>query len=203
MASLAQAKEVLQKDPVMRRIIHIEIDVPFFDGDVNAYLYSSIISQQLSTKAADAIYSRFLNHFDGNSPSPDQLLAVDFESLRSLGLSNAKVRYISNVAEHFKTNSVEPQHWHKKSNDQIIKELTAIKGVGVWTVQMVLIFCLARRDVFPILDLGVRNSAIDLYNLTGEKQKINQQLLEIAEAWRPFRSFASLYLWRWRNLGMS
>ncbi|GLR18984.1 DNA-3-methyladenine glycosylase family protein [Portibacter lacus] len=192
---------VLKKDRVLRTILHIDINIPYFDGDVNAYLYSSIISQQLSTKAADAIYNRFLNHFDGSSPTPETILNTDKDTLRVLGLSKAKTNYIQNVAAYFLEKNTDEAFWLQKTNDEIIKELTQIKGVGVWTVQMVLIFCLARKDVFPILDLGVRNSMIDLYKVEGDKKTINHKLNTIADGYRPYRTIASLYLWAWRNIG--
>ena len=193
----------LANDPILESILHIDVNIPYYDGDVNTYLYSSIISQQLSTKAADAIYARFLEHFDGNSPSPDVLLNTDKDTLRVLGLSNAKTKYLHNVAEYFKEHPRDSNDWEALSNEEIIAELTQIKGVGVWTVQMVLMFCLARRDIFPILDLGVRNSMIELYEVEGDKKELNQHLIQIAEKWKPYRSIASLYLWAWRNLGMS
>ncbi len=191
----------LGKDPILKATLHLDINIPYFDGEVNAYLYSSIISQQLSTIAADAIFTRFLNHFDGNSPTPEVLLACDYETLRSLGLSNAKTKYIRNVASYFLENPRPLEYWSTKTDAEVITELTSIKGVGEWTVQMVLIFCLARRDVFPILDLAVRNSAIELYQLEGEKKSVHKRLIKIAEEWRPYRSIASLYLWAWRNQG--
>jgi DNA-3-methyladenine glycosylase II len=198
---IKEAIKILSKDPILERILHIDINIPYYDGDVNAYLYSSIISQQLSTKAADAIYNRFLNHFDGTTPTPQMLLDTDKDTLRLLGLSNAKTKYIQNVALHFLENPKIEHSWSEMSNEEIIRELTEIKGVGVWTVQMVLMFCLARRDVFPKLDLGVRNSMIELYKIEGEKKDVHDKLLKIADTWKPYRSIASLYLWAWRNLG--
>lgn len=198
---IKEANKILSKDPILQKLLHLDIHLPYYDGDVNAYLYSSIISQQLSTKAADAIYRRFLNHFDGATPSPQNLLDTDKDTLRLLGLSNAKTKYLQNVALYFLENPDHMQNWPEKSNDKIIAELTTIKGVGVWTVQMVLMFCLARRDVFPLLDLGVRTSIISLYNVKGEKKDVLEKLLKIANKWKPYRSIASLYLWAWRNLG--
>jgi len=199
---LKEANKVLSLDSTLSTLLHIDINLPYYDGDVNAYLYSSIISQQLSTKAADAIYARFLEFYGGNTPDSQQLLDTEIEDLRLIGLSKAKSNYLRNVANYFKDDPIDSQHWHTLENEKVIESLTAIKGVGVWTVQMVLIFCLARKDIFPILDLGVRNSAIALYGLEGEKKEINKKLLEIAEGWKPYRTIASLYLWAWRNSGM-
>ncbi len=195
---MQKAIEVLKKDMVMKDILHLPVTIPYYDGDVNAYLYSSIISQQLSTKAADAIYSRFLDFFEGNSPSPAQLLNTEDSDLRMLGLSNSKTKYIKEVATYFSENKNQ-KSWDEMTDVEIIMELSSIKGVGVWTVQMVLMFCLARRDVFPILDLGVRQSAVELYRVKGDKKAVQKKLLKIAEPWKPYRSIASLYLWSWRN----
>ena len=198
---LTDAIQVLSKDDTLRTILKIDINIPYYDGDVNAYLYSSIISQQLSTKAAEAIYGRFLDYFDGATPSPDTLLNTDKDTLRTLGLSKPKANYLHNVASYFQENQKTAEEWASKTDDEVITELTSIKGVGVWTVQMVLMFSLGRRDVFPILDLGVRNSMINLYQVKGDKKVVNKKLLKIAEKWKPYRSIASLYLWAWRNQG--
>ena len=196
---MQKAIQVLKKDTVLKDILHLPINVPYYDGDVNAYLYSSIISQQLSTKAAESIYNRFLDHYEGNSPTPYLLINTDDQVLRSLGLSNAKTKYMKNVADYFVNNKHDIDSWQQFSDNEIVEKLTTIKGVGVWTVQMVLMFCLARKDVFPILDLGVRQSAIELYNIEGDKKSVNLSILKIAAHWKPYRSIASLYLWSWRN----
>lgn len=196
---MKNAIKVLKKDIVLKDILHLPINIPYYDGDVNTYLYSSIISQQLSTKAAESIHNRFLDYYSGQNPSPSQLLDTAHEDLRQLGLSNSKAKYLKNVAEYFISSEVTSDSWLTKSNEEIIKELTSIKGVGIWTVQMVLMFCLARRDVFPVGDLGVSQSIIDLYGVKGDKKQINDKLIKIAEVWKPYRSIASLYLWSWRN----
>ena len=196
---MQKALDLLKKDPILKDILHYPINVPHYDGDVNAYLYSSIISQQLSVKAAQSIHTRFLNQFEGTSPDPDSLLDTDDLALRGLGLSNAKTKYIKNVAQYFIDNPQTHEAWEKLSNEDIIDQLTTIKGVGVWTVQMVLMFCLARKDVFPILDLGVSQSVIELYTVKGNKKELKSSILQIAEQWKPYRSIASLYLWSWRN----
>lgn len=195
---MEKAIKILKKDHILKDILDLPIDIPTYDGHVDTYLYSSIISQQLSIQSAKAIHDRFLDHF-GEKPPPEQIINTPDEDLRDIGLSRSKANYIKNVATYFKDN--DDQDWDNMTDDEIIKELTTIKGVGVWTVQMVLMFCLARRDVFPILDLGVRESAIELYGIQGDKKSIEKQLIKIAEKWRPYRSIASLYLWSYRNEG--
>lgn len=194
-----EAVKILKRDQIIKEILHLPLNIPQYDGDVNAYLYSSIISQQLSVKAADAIYNRFLQIFDFQSPAPELLLETPAEILKTSGISNSKIKYLCNVATFFKENKFSEDSWIQMSDEYIIKLLTSIKGVGVWTVEMVLIFCLARRDVFPVGDLGVRNAIIDLYHLEAEGKRLLADLNKIAEPWKPYRSIASLYLWSWRN----
>lgn len=194
-----QAIKVLKQDPVFNDILHVPIAIPEYNGDVKAHLFSSIISQQLSVHSARAIYNRFKNHFGGPSPFPYEILNTSTDTFRTLGISNNKTQYIRNVATFFDENKILKEDWKDMTNDDIISKLVEIKGVGVWTVQMVLIFCLARKDIFPIGDLGVRNAIIELYGLEGKGKPLLKEIRKIAEPWSPFRSIASLYLWSWLN----
>lgn len=158
-------------------------------------LIRSIVSQQLSTSAAKTIYDRFLLLFENVASVRTDLLSKSVEDLRSVGLSYQKANYVRNVAEHFQDNNLHEVEWSNLSDEDIIQELTKIKGVGKWTVEMILIFSLQRPDVFPIDDLVVRNNMIRLYDVTGTTKEVYQKLTAIAEAWRPYRSYASRYLW--------
>ncbi len=193
------AIKVLKQDPIFNDILHVPIEIPTYNGDVMAHLFSSIISQQLSVHSARAIYSRFKNHFGSPSPEPTDILETSVDEFRSLGISNNKTQYIRNVATFFEENNIKHEEWGEMTNDDIINKLVEIKGVGVWTVQMVLIFCLAREDVFPIGDLGVRTAIMELYELEGKGKPLVNKITKIAEAWSPYRSIASLYLWSWMN----
>lgn len=163
-------------------------------------LLRSIVSQQLSTKAAATIYDRFLALFENKMPTPDQIKKQSDAQLRAVGLSGQKSAYIRNVVDHFDTNNLYNRNWDNYSDDEIIDELTKIKGVGKWTVEMILMFSLHRPDVLPLDDLIIRNSMISFYNITSEKKQQVLDLTQIAEKWRPYRSYACRYLWASKDL---
>jgi len=171
------------------------------EGTVYEALSRSIVSQQLSVKAARTIYGRFLALFPNEIPDPDLVLKLDTDTLRSVGLSRQKAGYVQNVARYFKEHKLESFDWEKYTDEEIIELLTPIKGVGRWTVQMILMFNLNRPDVFPIDDLVVKNSMIQLYNVKEEGKQLKVRLTEIAEKWRPYRSIACRYLWNWKDGG--
>lgn len=193
-------KKHLSKDPILaelseRYTLHFKNNY----RTVEHALCASIISQQLSVKAADTIYSRFLALFPNNEYSSDLLLSIVHEDLRSVGLSNSKAKYVKNVAQFFQENDLHPRVWSQMDDQEIIQKLTEIKGVGVWTAQMIMIFKLERPDVFPIQDLGIRQGMIKLYALTSEKKQLNSKLIQIAESWKPYRSYASRLIWESLN----
>lgn len=163
--------------------------------DIYLYLCFSIVSQQLSTKVATVIRKRFLNLYPGK-PSPEQILATPLETLRSVGLSGAKAAYVQNVARFALESGMDHKLLAKMSNDEIIEYLTRIKGVGRWTVEMLLMFTLGREDVFAVDDLGIQQAMIRLYNLDkSDKKKLRENMLRISELWSPYRTFACLHLW--------
>ena len=164
------------------------------------HLCASIMSQQLSTKVADVIYNRFLNLYDDKLPSPQQVLDTKFETLRAIGLSNAKVSYIQNVAQFAIEHGIDAVQLSKMSNDEIIAYLTQIKGVGRWTVEMQLMFTLGREDVLALDDLGIQQAIANLYSIkTTDKKKLKQKMIAISNAWSPYRTYACMYLWRWKD----
>lgn len=165
------------------------------------YLCASIISQQLSVKVADTIYNRFLLLFDGKQPTAKQILEMAPETLRSIGLSNAKVQYVKNVAAFDLEKGMEWKKLNKMSDDEVISYLTEIKGVGTWTVEMLLMFALGREDVFSPGDLGLQNAMMAIYKLDKtDKKKFMQDILKISAKWSPYRTYASIHLWRWKDL---
>jgi len=188
----------LSEDPMLRRIIP---DVPLAindRGDLYHALLRSIVGQQLSVKAASTIHGRFMNLYDG-SPTVDELLATETETLRSAGLSYQKAGYVHNVATYFKEYQLEKTDWSAKSDEEIITQLTTIKGVGKWTVQMILMFSLQRPDVFPVDDLGIKNAMVELYQLTETGKDLKKRMTEIAEPWSPYRTYACRMLWNWKD----
>lgn len=167
--------------------------------DLFLSLCGSIISQQLSVKVADVIKQRFYNLFDGK-PTPEKVLQAKTESLRSIGLSNSKANYIRNIAAFAMENSLQLSKINKMSNDEFIEYITQIKGVGRWTAEMIMMFTLGREDVFSVDDYGIQQSVIGLYKIRiSDKKKLRLRILSISEQWAPYRTYACMYLWRWRD----
>lgn len=159
------------------------------------------MSQQLSTKVAKVIYRRFLTLYKGKEPTPQQVLNTPFDLLRSIGLSNAKVSYVKNVAEFCIENKISDKKLLSMSNQEIIEKLVAIKGVGQWTVEMLLMFTLGREDVFAVDDLGIQQAMVKLYNLdTSNKKQLKEKMQKIAFKWSPYRTYACMHLWRWKDM---
>ena len=164
-------------------------------GDHYGALLRSIVGQQLSTKAARAIYGRLLDYFGGHTPSPEQILAAQPESMRAAaGLSRAKVGFLRSLAEHVLSGELELDRIARMPEEQIVAELTAVKGVGVWTTHMFLMFQLQRPDVLAVGDLGIRRAIERAYSLPALPE--TAEIERIAEPWRPHRTTACLYLWR-------
>lgn len=169
------------------------------DKDVYISLLRAIIGQQLSTKAASTIYKRFLALFE-NYPDAQNLANTDFETLREVGLSKQKITYVQNVAKFDLEKGLDYESLANMSNEEIIKYLTEIKGVGKWTVEMLLMMSLGRLDVFPVDDLGIQQAMRKLYEIEEpDKKKFKAQLQEIAQNWQPYRSIACRYLWKWKD----
>jgi DNA-3-methyladenine glycosylase II len=189
-------------DPVMARLIDdfggplpAERNSRGRPADVYGALVRSITGQQLSVKAAASIYGRLLERFDGRTPTPEQILADDPEELRAAcGFSRAKVAYLRSLAEHVLSGELELDRLSELDDGEVIRELTAVKGIGEWTAHMFLMFTLHRPDVLPVGDLGVRNAAMRAYALDAPPPP--KALEALAEAWRPYRTRACLYLWR-------
>lgn len=165
--------------------------------DVHHYLIASIMSQQLSIKVASTILQRYLNIFEGRIPLPEEILATPFETLRGIGLSNAKVSYVHNVARFAVEQGIDHRRLHKMDNEEIITYITQIKGVGRWTAEMMMMFSLGREDVFAVDDLGIQNAMIRLYKLdTTDKKAFREELLRISQKWSPYRTYACMHLWQ-------
>lgn len=154
----------------------------------------TIVSQQLSTRAADTIYGRLVTATGPGRPRPERLLALDDATLRACGLSRSKAVYVRNVAESFLQDGRTRRSFAALDDSAVIESLTSIKGVGEWSAHMFLIFALQRPDVFPIGDLGLRKAMMQTYRLRASTKPA--RLHRIADAWRPWRSVATLYMWR-------
>ena len=190
----------LQKDKRLATILGEEVHQLVLHKNIPLRLISSIMSQQLSTKVAAVIFKRFLEIFNGEEPSPQQILDTPFETLRAIGLSNNKVRYIQNVAAFCIEHAITDTKLLAMSNEEIIDLLVQIKGVGQWTVEMLLMFSLGREDVFAVDDLGIQQGMQRLYNLdTTNKKLLKAQMLELSQQWKPYRSYACLHIWKWKD----
>ncbi len=190
----------LKKDKKMATILTKEPFVLTRKKNIPIRLMASIMSQQLSTKVAAVIYQRFLALYNGKEPKVATVLATPNEMLRSIGLSNAKVGYVKNVAQFCMENSITDQKLSSMSNEEIIELLVQIKGVGKWTVEMLLMFSLGREDVFAVDDLGIQQAMCKLYKIDNAHKKTMQYaMLKQAEKWTPYRTYACLHLWNWKD----
>jgi DNA-3-methyladenine glycosylase II len=190
-----------ESDPVMAGLIDRfgdpeavrprRVGVP---ADPYGALLRSIVGQQLSTRAAVAIYGRLAGLYGDRTPSPHELLETDPEELRRVGLSRAKVRYLRDLAERVEADEVDLDGLPELPDDEVRAQLTQVKGLGPWSVDMFLIFHLGRPDVLPVGDLGIRKAVQVAYELDGLPDAAT--ITRIGEPWRPWRTLASLYLWR-------
>jgi len=190
-----------ESDPVLREVIDqvgtdgLENFRSGLPSDSYATLIRAIAGQQLSNSAAVAIYTKLLGRYGGRPPTPAELLADDPDQMRvAAGLSHAKVRYLRSLAEHVIDGSLDLDNLDELSDEEVIGALVAVKGIGLWSAQMFLIIHLHRPDVLPVGDLGIRKAVMSLYRLPALPGPV--ELTEIGEAWRPYRTLASLFLWR-------
>ena len=164
------------------------------------HLCASIMSQQLSVAVARVIYKRFLELYAGEEPTPQQIVDTPFEKLRGIGLSNAKVNYIQNVASYALEHGMDDKKLNKMSDEEVMEFLLPIKGVGRWTVEMQLMIALGREDVFAVDDLGIQQGMAKLYKLdTTDKKAFREKMLKLSAKWKPYRTFACMHLWRWKD----
>lgn len=188
-----------QHKPLADVIPLIELPEHTPSGRVYYDLLESIVSQQLSVRVADVIFKRFVALFPDHYPAPALLLSTEVERLRSVGLSNQKAQYLHHVARFTIEENLEGISWLQKSDEEIIQALTQIKGVGVWTVQMLLMFTLGRPDVFPVDDLGIQQGMSRLFQLNEKGRPLKKKMLELSEPWKPYRTTACRYLWRYKD----
>ncbi len=183
-------------DPLLSDLIdRVGSFQPMIQPDLWRSLIESIVGQQLSGAAAEAILGR-LEHAapGGEFPGPAELLVLPDDTLRAVGLSRAKVRSLHDLAEKWTDGTLEPERIGEMDDEQVIAHLTEVKGIGRWTAEMVLIFTLERPDVFPADDLAIRTAVQRLHGY--DERPEHTRMLLIAEPWRPFRTAASHYLWR-------
>jgi len=169
--------------------------------DIYLALLSSIVSQQLSIKAADTIFNRLLDLFDDRYPHPEKLRNIRTERLRKAGLSQQKAGYVKNVARFaLQGDELSYGSLRRQTDEDIINSLTQIKGVGRWTVEMLLMFPLDRKDIIAVDDLGIQLAMKRLYRLDQKGRELKIRMVEIAEHWKPYRSVVCKYLWHWKSI---
>lgn len=187
-------------DPIIHNaLLAVDID-GWFDraekrtsgSDYFVALCRAIVGQQLSGKAADAIYGKFENFF-GGSYTPKQIILASDQAIRDIGLSWAKVKYVKDLAQKFQEKQIAFESLESLSDAEVIKELTKVKGVGSWTAEMFLMFTLLREDVFSHGDLGLRKGIMKLYSI---QTPTAEQIEKIVAAWSPYKTFGSIALWQ-------
>jgi len=167
--------------------------------DIYFGLLSAITAQQLSGKAADTIFGRFLDLFSDRYPHPEKILELPVEHMRGAGLSRQKLEYIRNIARFALEFGISKKILERMSDEEAIAYLTRIKGVGRWTAEMVLMFGLGRPDVLPVDDLGIQQAMIKLYSIRSKGRTLGKRMTIKAEVWRPHRTYVCCCLWRWKD----
>ncbi len=191
----------LCKDKKLHKVISLQKPYVLEKRErVYLHLCYSIMSQQLSTKVADVFHRRFIDLYGGKEPTAKQIAETPFETLRGIGLSNAKANYVLNVSRFFIDEKITDAKLHKMSNEEIIQYLSKIKGVGQWTVEMILMFTLGREDIFAVDDLGIQQAVCKLYKIDpADKKAMKERMLKISKKWSPYRTYACRYLWGWKD----
>lgn len=193
-------KKYLFKDKMLKKAFK-DLEPLYLPPSGNVYneLIKAIVFQQISYKAAEAIFGRLVDLFTDTLYRPADLLNHSHDKLRSIGLSKQKANYCHNISIYFQEHALYDFDWTLAEDKAIINMLTEIKGVGQWTAEMILLFELKRPDVFPVGDLAIRQALVSIYALTAEKKKLAKDLNLLAENWRPYRSTVTLYLWSWKR----
>lgn len=191
----------LSKDKLLAKIIDKKNPIKLTtEKNIYLTLCFSIMSQQLSTKVAAIIHERFLALYKNKKPSLQQITSTPFSVLKSIGLSDSKTNYLLNVCDYFIANKLTDSKLHKISDENIIEMLTQIKGVGRWTSEMVLMFSMGREDIFAVDDLGIQQQMCKLYKIDmASKKEMKLKMQQVAENWKPYRTYACRYLWDWKD----
>ena len=193
-------KTHLKKDLKLADLLHEDTHELKQRKNTAIRLIASIISQQLSTKVAKIIFDRFLDLYNGKEPTCEQVLATDSTLLRSIGLSNSKVAYVQNVAQFFLDHKITDKQLYKMQPEEVIELLTQIKGVGRWTVEMLLMFSLGHENVFAVDDLGIQQAMIKLYKIKYDsKKELQVKMVAKSKKWEPYKTYACLHLWKWKD----
>ena len=190
----------LKKDKKFRKVLQSPLPPLRVHSGAPLHLIGSIMGQQLSVQVARVLHERFIALCGRKNPSLKRIAALEISDLRGIGLSNAKAGYVLNVANFCLDNKVTDKKLQMMESEQVIEWLTQIKGVGRWTVEMLLIFTLGREDVFAVDDLGIQLAMASIYGLDrSDKKLFKKKMIELSENWRPYRSYGCLHLWKFKD----
>lgn len=196
-------KDVLCKDKQLDKLIKQIGDEPLSrinnNGKVFDHLINAILSQQLSTKVAKVIAERFWNKIGNKKQKIDTIINLDIEELRLCGLSYQKGNYVKNIANFWKDQNIKDKDFETMEDGEILKKLTQIKGVGNWTAEMVLMFCLGREDVFSHDDYGIQVAMKKIYKLESTGKELKEAMIKKSSKWKPYRTYACMYLWAFKD----
>ena len=196
-------KDVLCKDKQLDKLIKQIGDEPLSrinnNGKVFDHLINAILSQQLSTKVAKVIADRFWNKIGNKKQKIDTIINLDIEELRLCGLSYQKGNYVKNIANFWKEHNIKDKDFETMEDGEILKKLTQIKGVGNWTAEMVLMFCLGREDVFSHDDYGIQVAMKKIYKLESSGKELKEAMIKKSSKWKPYRTYACMYLWAFKD----
>ncbi len=197
MRDLKTALKHLKADPVLVTLIsqYGVLDYPSSSDHFKSLVYS-IIEQQLSGKAADTIYGRFLKLFPKEKYTPELILATQQDKLRGIGTSWAKARSLHDLSQKVIDGTLQLNKLVDMSDEEVITHLIQVKGIGLWSAQMRLMFSLSRPDILPLDDVGIQNAFVMHYGLNRSHKRLKQKMIKIAEPWRPYRTVACWYLWK-------
>jgi DNA-3-methyladenine glycosylase II len=201
MAHVSKQIEHLKKDKALKKVIDtVGVIKPRKENDLYFMLLRAIAGQQLSVKAAATIWDRFLKLFKNGYPHPEQVLKLKDDKMRGVGFSYQKASYVKNIAKFSLDETLDYDILKKKNDEELIEYLVQIKGVGRWTVEMILMFSLNRLDIFPKGDLGIQVGMKKLYKIeTENKKELFAEMDRIAEKWRPYRTLGCKYIWRHKD----
>ncbi len=193
----AAERHLMDSDPILNALIERYGPCKITPHtDYYGELVSAIIGQQLSEKAGATIYKRFLTLFDDKLPTPEQIVAIDTEAIRSIGCSYSKAGYMKDLAQHIIDGRLDLAHIATLPNDVVIEQLIAVKGIGEWSAHMFMMFSLGRLDILPTGDLGIRKGMVLNYGLSELPKPAAMHELALKNVWTPYQSVASWYMWQ-------
>lgn len=193
-------KNHLRRDPFLRPLVDTYFkDLPHAGESLHLQLIQSIVGQQLHVRAAETIWRRFLGLFNNPNPSAAEVLAMPRSLMRSAGLSQSKCESVHQFCAMLLQQQIDDVYWLEADQNEIVDKLCSVKGVGLWTAQMFLLFACGRSDVFSAGDFALKDAVIKLYDLSLKGRELNEEMRTISRMWSPYGSYAALILWSWRD----